>query len=144
MDQPVESDKVIDPKERYEKRNNAELKSVEWFKEKYSKIYKLLQRGKFFRDSNLLIKKRNETTATVLLYTNDYSYAISMRKPDQDDHELSDDGYLGCICSLRKPYAGEDWTRGNDLSDGSYSEETWNNILSDILNNELKEIKLGK
>lgn len=138
MEQGIESEQTTDPKERLEKRQNVELKSVKWFKQKHPKIYKSLQTGKFFRDSNVLVKKKSENRTVVELYTNDYSYAVSMRKPNQND-----DGYLGCICSLRKPYAGEDWTRGNDLSDGSYSEQTWNKILRDILSNELKEIKLN-
>ena len=41
--------------------------------------------------------------------------------------------YLGGVAVARKPRAGEDWTRGNDLADGPFSRETWNKILVDIV-----------
>ncbi len=37
----------------------------------------------------------------------------------------------------RKYDIGEDWTRGNDISDGTYSEETIQRIVNDILSCEL-------
>jgi len=48
--------------------------------------------------------------------------------------------YLGCVFSSRRPRAGEDWTRGGDLSDGKFSYETWVKILSDIVGTELVKI----
>jgi hypothetical protein len=50
------------------------------------------------------------------------------------------DGYLGCISKCRTPRAGEDWRRGRDLADGPLSEETWANILRDIVSYELVNI----
>ena len=49
-------------------------------------------------------------------------------------------GYLGCIVSERKPRAGESWTRGNDLADGDFCEETWLAILRDIVKYEMVKI----
>jgi hypothetical protein len=49
-------------------------------------------------------------------------------------------GYLGCTASTRKPRAGEDWPRGNDLADGPLSEETWHSILADIVGYELVRV----
>ena len=48
--------------------------------------------------------------------------------------------YLGCIASTRKPRAGEDWTRGNDLADGALTRETWEKIKNDIIAYELVKI----
>lgn len=45
--------------------------------------------------------------------------------------------YLGCVYSNRHPDPGETWRRGNDLADGSLSEETWRRIMEDILSVEL-------
>jgi hypothetical protein len=47
-------------------------------------------------------------------------------------------GYLGCIAVSRRWRAGEDWHRGNDLADGPFNEETWLQILKDILSYELE------
>lgn len=68
----------------------------------------------------------------IRLYTNDHCYSIYAKYPKQDEK-----GYLGCISSTRKPLAGEDWTRGNDLADGGCSKETFNKIVWDILAYEL-------
>ena len=72
----------------------------------------------------------------VKIYTDVNYYAISVREPTLD----KEDGYLGCITSCRKPRAGEDWTRGNDLADGPLTEETWLRILSDIISYEMVKI----
>lgn len=49
-------------------------------------------------------------------------------------------GYLGCTVTARKPRAGEDWVRGNDLADGAYCKETWRKIKDDIISYELVKI----
>ncbi len=48
--------------------------------------------------------------------------------------------YLGCVVSERTPRPGESWTRGNDLADGPFGEETWLRILTDIVAYELQPI----
>jgi hypothetical protein len=48
--------------------------------------------------------------------------------------------YLGCVASARKPRAGEDWTRGNDLADGELNPETWHRILADIVSYEIVKV----
>ena len=40
----------------------------------------------------------------------------------------------------RKPRAGEDWNRGRDLADGSYTKETWDKIISNIVSYELVKV----
>ncbi len=48
--------------------------------------------------------------------------------------------YLGCVMSKRAPRAGEDWTRGGDLADGSFTEATWLAILTGILGYESQAV----
>ncbi len=55
-------------------------------------------------------------------YTETNKYAV-VATPD----------YLGCVASSRKPRAGEWWTRGNDLPDGPFCEETWLAILRAVV-----------
>lgn len=57
---------------------------------------------------------------------------------------ISDEGYLGCTSSSRKPRAGEDWRRGNDLADGPLTEETWHRILGDIVSYEMVRVHRPK
>ncbi len=67
----------------------------------------------------------------LLIYTNDHSYSISVHFHENGKH------YLGCIASTRKPRAGEDWTRGNDLPDGDFSKKTFDAIMRKIVGYEL-------
>ena len=72
----------------------------------------------------------------VTFYSHNYQYFIKAKKPTSDNQK----GYLGCQAQVRKPIAGEDWTRGNDLPDGSYSEETWQAIMKGIIGYELVKV----
>lgn len=87
-----------------------------------------------YKDSDLYLYEESilseEDTIRIRLYTEKNEYCIV----------ATVDGYLGCIGSSRKPRAGEDWTRGNDLADGDFSKETWNRILGDIVGYELVRI----
>ena len=67
----------------------------------------------------------------MLIYTDKNSYSISVHYSEDGKH------YLGCIASARKPRAGEDWTRGNDLPDGDFSIETFNKIMLKIVGYEM-------
>lgn len=69
------------------------------------------------------------------IYTDTNRYSIVAKEGNQN--RVS---YLGCVASSRKPRAGEDWTRGRDLADGSLSEETWRKILADIVSYELVKV----
>jgi len=71
----------------------------------------------------------------IRLFTENNSYSI-VAYPSSEEK----DSYLGCIGDSRKPRAGEDWTRGGDMADGDFSEETWFKILSDIVGYELVKI----
>lgn len=91
---------------------------------------------------------------TIRIFTKDHQYSISARLPkmteemeykmkqgDKYDESITkDNGYLGCIVQSRKPRAGESWNRGNDLADGSYSENTWKKIKDDIIAYEMVKV----
>lgn len=64
-------------------------------------------------------------------YTDEYKYRIVAID------RSTDEGYLGCQASTRKFRPAEDWHRGNDLPDGPFVRETWDNILKGIIRYEL-------
>lgn len=68
------------------------------------------------------------------IYTEEHRYRISAMDRSEDE------GYLGCTSSTRKPLAGEDHTRGNDLADGKFTRETWERIKGDIIAYELVKL----
>ena len=74
--------------------------------------------------------EHNKDSDRVYLYTDGHRYSIV----------ATDTDYLGCQVSTRKPRPGEDWTRGNDLVDGKFSDDTWGKILRDIIAYELKTL----
>lgn len=102
------------------------------------------------------VKKENQIKVKFHLYTHDNIYTIVALKHEvvRDLEEPAEDpvveyprskcfireNYLGCVVSSRKPRAGEDWTRGNDLSDGPYTYETWTKIKNAIIKYELVKI----
>lgn len=77
----------------------------------------------------------DEYMAMVHIYTRDNEYRITAK-----DHKKEGRTYLGCTVSKRKPRAGETWTRGNDLPDGSFRQETWDRIKNAIIQYELVKI----
>jgi hypothetical protein len=66
-----------------------------------------------------------------------HSYSVVGKPASPVRPPESDTGYLGCVMSDRLPLAGETWTRGSDLADGSFSRATWDRIVQDILSAEL-------
>lgn len=82
-----------------------------------------------------------------VLYTNENSYQIvgsvskyKVQPEPSENYAPLWHTYLGCVASSRTPRAGEDWTRGNDLADGSLTPETWASILGDIVSYELVKV----
>ena len=69
---------------------------------------------------------------TVYIYTNTNKYSIRA--------VVGDKSYLGCVASARTPRAGEDWTRGNDLPDGKFCQETFDNIMKAIVGYEVVKV----
>ena len=94
---------------------------------------------------------------SVKFYTKNNRYNISIRLPrkfnehivqtDENDIIMGesnapiDNGYMGCQVQTRKPIAGENWNRGNDLPDGKYCKETWDRIKHRIIAYELVKVK---
>ena len=76
---------------------------------------------------------RSGEQLTVRLYTDTNQFTIRAGADERGD-------YLGCTASTRKPRAGEDWTRGNDLSDGPLSLDTWHRVLADIVSYEMVKV----
>jgi len=66
---------------------------------------------------------------SVCFYTEEHQYIIKAIERFDGDKK----SYLGCQVSSRKPRAGEDWTRGNDLPDGPFERKTWDSILNAIV-----------
>ena len=100
-----------------------------WLSEIYSpteleKAFVIQEKYSSEKEFHLLIK--------IFTSVNEYSIGVSI----DDNHS-----YLGCSATSRKPRTGEDWNRGNDLADGRFCEETWRNILKDIVKYETEQIK---
>jgi len=95
---------------------------------------------------DFIIADYKENRLHLKFYTKDHCYSISARLPKKKgnwrkDHLLGkDDSYLGCMVMTRKPRAGEDWNRGNDLADGIYNQQTWREIVRDIIGYELVRV----
>jgi hypothetical protein len=94
--------------------------------------------GHSYNEGNCIYVKEKDQRIELVLYTENNTYHISARAPDPNNR--MDKGYLGCISTSRKPRAGEDWHRGNDLADGPFCFETWHKILRDIVAYELVKI----
>ena len=101
----------------------------EWLKE----ICRLGEIGDFV---NTIKGEGSPTTKgeSVYIYTRTNQYYIVSKQVKGEK------GYLGCQVSSRKPRAGEDWTRGNDLPDGPFCRETWEKIKGAIIAYELVKI----
>ena len=93
--------------------------------EEYADLKRWVERMKFGRNNVLAVVAADGVR--VKWYTRDDVISVSVRLPG----EAREQGYLGGYSSARAPRPGETWTRGNDLADGPYCEETWNAILSD-------------
>lgn len=72
----------------------------------------------------------------ILFYTRDHCYRIVATVGGHKGEK----GYLGATVMTRKPRAGEDWERGNDLHDGRRTKETWDKILLDVLRYEMVRV----
>ena len=71
-------------------------------------------------------KKEEDDTGRALFCTAAHTYSIYFTPT-----------YLGCIASARTVRPGEDWTRGNDLPDGPFSKETFDDIMRAVVAYEL-------
>ncbi len=101
------------------------------------------QRGKNPVDAMVLCEEPSEhgSIFRASLFTERYTYHI-VAHPSWVTADTGHEGYLGATVTNRKERAGEDWMRGSDLADGSYSEDTWRRIMVDIISHEM--VRLGK
>ena len=81
------------------------------------------------------IENEGEYWFDIRLFTKDHYYDISA--VFRGKNAKKSNMYFGCIAQTRKPRAGEDWARGNDLPDGDFNIEMWNAIKCGILKYEL-------
>jgi hypothetical protein len=78
---------------------------------------------------------RDEHKRELCFYTEDNCYFINVVvRKNEGKH------YIGCQVNSRKSRPGEDWIRGNDLSDGPFSKETWDRIIYAIVRYELVKL----
>lgn len=85
-------------------------------------------------EEHLDILEFSDHRVRLRLYTDVNQYTINA-------HVDGERTYLGAQGASRKPRAGENHTRGNDLSDGPLSEETWTGIKNDIIGFELVRVR---
>lgn len=79
-------------------------------------------------------KNDEQEDLRICFYTEEHQYIIRARDVKNED------GYLACGVVCRKARPGEDWIRGNDLPDGPFNEDTWNNILKGIIRYEMVKL----
>ncbi len=97
----------------------------------------------FLKSENIEIVKDiyfpelEETTIKIYTETNCYRISAFVEKYESGEIKKT---YLGCIANSRKPRAGEEGTRGNDLPDGPFTRETWQKILAHIVGYELVKV----
>lgn len=109
--------------------------SLEEYKDFFNWIKKISRNIPDFISNKALFKK-DKDVINLVIYTETNSYSINARLPENNNN-----GYLGCVLNRRKSLVGEDWTRGADLADGDYKEETFIKIMGDIISHELKDIE---
>jgi hypothetical protein len=95
---------------------------IDWLSE-------LLYRTNNIEDHFKFILQDRKDKFNIHFFTKNNRYSIT-----------ANNDYLGCQVSNRKPRAGEDWTRGNDLPDGKFNEQTWIKIKNAIISYELVKI----
>lgn len=118
----------------YKMENTESLDSIQ---SEYPDLYDWVKSITRYGDFEKFVRVTHQDEGVrVCLWTEENTYHICARLPAEGS-----DGYLGCIASARKPLAGEDWTRGNDLPDGPYSMETWHDIVNGMLAYELVKVK---
>jgi len=90
---------------------------------------------KYCTGKRIHVVENSEYELYIRIYTARNCYAIRAKGAG-----LEKPNYLGCIASTRTPRPGEDWTRGNDLPDGSFCKKTFHRILGAIVFYEALEV----
>jgi hypothetical protein len=89
---------------------------------------------RFSGEDHIDVCNRTDSELKVILYTDVNKYTIVAKNTENSN-------YLGAVGGSRKPRAGENHTRGNDLADGPLDEKTWERIKNDIISFELVRIR---
>lgn len=83
----------------------------------------------------------------LFLFTKKFRFRITVRPPRADSSKLlardQDAGYIGASSLTRWARAGEDWMRGNDLTDGPFTKDVFDAIMRDIVRWELVPLEIG-
>lgn len=106
---------------------------------------------RYANDENIELVKENyfpeleEIKIKLYTETNCYSITGCIEKMGKFGFKKQPDKtYLSCIATSRKPRAGENCNRGNDLADGPFNKETWIKIFTDIVGYELVKVHKPK
>ena len=119
---------VYKPKPKYDSKVLQEFTDLyKWLKE--------LSRYRNIEDS-IYIYDYKKGEIHLQIFTKDHYYTIVAMIPS----EKRPKGYLGTYGQVRKPRAGENWTRGSDLPDGNYSKETWDSFKDCLIAYELVKV----
>ncbi len=110
------------------------IETLKEFPELYDWLKEL---GRFRKlEDYIYISDHKKDEIRLKIFTKEHSYMIVVQLPSEENPK----GYLGTYSQCRKPRAGEEWTRGNDLPDGIYSKETWNNFKNCLIAHELVKV----
>lgn len=129
---PIVGGLIEEPNEQYEE---AITQMRQWLSSFYSPSK--IDRALHIEKACSLTGKNEELRLRAKLWTCNNEFSISGVIRDGSS-------YLGCSSRSRKPRTGETWTRGNDLADGQFTNETWHKIVLSILRYEIEEIKSEK
>lgn len=88
------------------------------------------------RPEEFILYKEDGIFHRWLLYSDEHCFSI-VAGFDKEPLEVN---YFGCTATIRKPRAGEDWNRGNDLPDGKLTSETWQQIKNAIIKYDLVKL----
>ena len=104
---------------------------VEWLGEivPYGQIDKYTRKTREGIETSPYNTDRHANHVNYIICTAEHRYAISATPT-----------YLGCIASATRQRPGENWTRGNDLPDGSFCRETWESIKNRIIGFEMVKL----
>ena len=131
MKEPEENEEVVPPTDTSKVVDDTTYLSIEDITNDDLKDW-LNSIGRYLRDNLLIVELGDKSGWSIKLYTNTYVYSIRAR-PNE---------YLGAVASCRSPRAGENHTRGSDLSDGKFCFETWHRILCDIVAYEKVQLEI--
>ena len=111
--------------------------SLEVLKE-FPLLHKWLEELSWYKklEDYIYISNYKKGEIQLKIFTKNYYYTIVAKLPKKEKPY----GYLGTYGNCRKPRAGEEWTRGNDLSDGEYSRDTWEAFKNNLIFFELVRV----